>query len=95
MQAPLDAPPPQQPPSNVPFKSLIKSQKQARNGSNDTGSDPASLPTPTSRSYQGTTPYQQNKYQLPPQYQAKNNQVFYDKRSDSTHVEARDNTTDV
>ncbi len=44
---------------------------------------------PTSRSYQGTTTYQM---QLP-----KQNQVIYDKRSESTHVDRnyKDNTTDV
>jgi hypothetical protein len=75
----------QNPPS---FKSLLKQQKQQSKGINDMLSQPVA----TSRSYQGTTPYQQQ-MQLPKQQ----SQVVYDKRSESTHVERnlKDNTTDV
>ena len=75
----------QQPPS---FKSLIKQQKQQKMGMNDLLNQ---QPTPTSRSYQGSTPFQQQ-MQLP-----KQNQNVYDKRSESTHVDRnlKDNMTDV
>lgn len=77
----------QQPPS---FKSLVKQQKQQGKGINDLLAQ-QQQPVPTSRSYQGSTPFQQQ-MQLP-----KQSQVVYDKRSESTHVDRnyKDNTTDV